>query len=246
MKKLLKNIAYFLLSFFKHEGAVVLMYHSIGNNREFFTVSEEEFGRQMKYLRDHEFNVVSLIELVGILKNNLPIPEKTIAITFDDGYEDNLLVAQPILSEYNFPATIFVSTANMGETILGRRETELKIVSAEEIKEVDRSGLIDFESHSNYHVKLPSLSDDEISEQLSSSKKILEEILGRAVDMVAYPSGKTNKKVIETAKKYYSVGVGVQKGRVIHGDNIMEIRRNSVDREVSFTQFKGIAAFGRI
>ena len=192
----------------------------------------------MKYLSEHRFNVISIAELMKILENNLPIPAKTIAITFDDGYEDNILVALPILSKYNFPSTIFVSTANIGKIRIGRSASELKTVSADEITGADKSGLVSFESHSNYHVKLPSLSEVEISEQLATSKKILKGLLGRDVNFIAYPSGKFNREVIAIAKNYFRAGFGVQKGRVLHGDDMMVIKRNSVDSEVSFTQFK--------
>lgn len=246
MKKFLKNIIYFLLSLFRHEGGVILMYHSIGDNREFFTVSEKEFDRQMAYLKENNFNVVTLMALVGMLENKLLIPNKTIAITFDDGYEDNFQNAFPILSKYGFPATIFVSTANIGGKLIARRGTRLNIVSIGEIIEMGKSGLISFGSHSHDHIKLTSLDKVEINKQLSVSKKILENILNNEQTFFAYPSGRADDGVKNIAKEYFRIGFGVQKGRVMLGDDMMELKRNSVDREVSFMQFKGIVTFGRI
>ena len=246
MKKLLKDVIYFLLSLFRYRGAVVLMYHSVGDSEEFFTVSEKEFTRQMKYLSEKNFNVIRAKELVEILENNLPLPKKTVVITFDDGYEDNYLTAMPILKKYNFPAIVFVSTANIGKATTGVMGTEFKIISTDAIKEMDKSGLIDIESHSHEHIKLPSIGGLEVDEQLSASQRILKGILSKDVDLVAYPSGKVNEGVVEIAKEYFRAGFGVQKGRVVHGDDIMVLKRNSVDSKVSLTQFKGISVFGRI
>lgn len=246
MKKFLKNIIYFLLSLFRHEGGVILMYHSIGDNREFFTVSEKEFDRQMAYLKENNFNVVTLVALVRMLENELPIPNKTIAITFDDGYEDNFLNAFPVLNKYGLPATIFVSTANIGEKLIARRGTRLTIMSIDKIVEMDKSGLISFGSHSHDHIKLTSLDKVEINKQLSVSKKILENILNNEQTFFAYPSGRVNDEAKDIAKKYFRAGFGVEKGRVMLGDDMMELKRNSVDSDVSFIQFKGIVTFGRI
>ena len=114
MKKLIKNLIYKILSYFNFGGVVILMYHSIAENNEFFTVSPKEFEKQMAYLKNHNFNVVKLTDLPGLFKK--PILRKSLVITFDDGYEDNYLNARPILEKYNLPATIFVSSACIGET----------------------------------------------------------------------------------------------------------------------------------
>lgn len=246
MKKFLKNIIYFFLALFRRNGAVILMYHSIGDNREFFTVSEKEFDRQMTYLKENDFHVISAVDLIEIVENNLLIPDKTVVITFDDGYQDNFRNAFPILNKHRFPATIFVSTANIGKMVMARSGTELAILSIDEIIEMDKSGLISFGSHAHDHIKLTSLDKVEINKQLSVSKKILENILNNEQIFIAYPSGRVNDEVKDVAKEYFRAGFGVEKGRVVHDDDMMELKRNSVDKDVSFIQFKGIAAFGRI
>lgn len=246
MKKFFKNLIYFFVSFMRPQGAVILMYHSVGDNREFFTVSAKEFERQMEYLHKNNFNVTRLSDLVTLLEKNLPTPPKTVAITFDDGYEDNFVVAVPILKKYVFPATIFVSTANIRKTVKGRSGSDLRIMSEEMLKELEKGGLVSIESHSNDHIKLPSLKKEEIEEQFSVSRNTLKSILGRDSSLIAYPSGKANKDISEIAMNYFRAGFGVNKGRVMYGNNIMMLKRNSVDTAVSFTQFKGLAVFGRI
>jgi len=111
MKNILKNLVYFILSIFNFNGAIILMYHSIGDNSELATVKVKDFKKQLKYLKKKKFNVIKLSELVKLSEGNKKIQPKTMCLTFDDGYQDNYINVFPLLKKYNFPATIFMSTA---------------------------------------------------------------------------------------------------------------------------------------
>ena len=65
------------------------MYHSIGSNKAFFTVSPEEFERQMRYLAEHGYQVLSVSRMLDCIEAKRMIPERTVVITLDDGYENN-------------------------------------------------------------------------------------------------------------------------------------------------------------
>ncbi len=106
----------------KGSVASILMYHSIPSPCEIDWIdprnclSTEQFEVQMRFLATHR-NVVSIKELVQQLEAGKPIQRETVAITFDDGYLNNLRVAAPILAKYDLPATIYLATAyiNTGE-----------------------------------------------------------------------------------------------------------------------------------
>jgi peptidoglycan/xylan/chitin deacetylase (PgdA/CDA1 family)/CelD/BcsL family acetyltransferase involved in cellulose biosynthesis len=89
--------------------ARILCYHRVNDDGDPFfpAVSTRLFEAEMRYLARH-YNVVSLSELTDRLKSN--VPEPVLAITLDDGYQDNFQNAFPILKRYNLPATIFLST----------------------------------------------------------------------------------------------------------------------------------------
>ena len=94
-------------------GAAILLYHSVGDvSRELdphgLVVSVREFQAQMTHVRNR-FTVVPLSELSEAVRANAT-PDNAIAVTFDDGYLDNLTVASPILGELDLPATFFVTT----------------------------------------------------------------------------------------------------------------------------------------
>jgi peptidoglycan/xylan/chitin deacetylase (PgdA/CDA1 family) len=93
------------------------MYHRISNyaqGDEFYSgfeigVSKENFEKQMQYIRE-KMNPISLKDLVECIIKSMTIPERAVAITFDDGYGDNYTIAYPILKRYKIPATIFLAT----------------------------------------------------------------------------------------------------------------------------------------
>ncbi len=91
--------------------AVVLVYHRVGERRLDpwgLTVDPEIFAGQMEALA-RDWSPLSLAELVdGLARRRLP--ERAVAVTFDDGYADNLETAAPILAEHRIPATLFVAT----------------------------------------------------------------------------------------------------------------------------------------
>ena len=100
----------------EHPGqALILMYHSISRGRPDpwdLCVAPDLFGEQVQLLRDR-YRVVSLAELRRALARDEPIA-RTVVLTFDDGYRDNLCVARPVLEEHGLPATVFVATAYVG------------------------------------------------------------------------------------------------------------------------------------
>jgi peptidoglycan/xylan/chitin deacetylase (PgdA/CDA1 family) len=100
----------------QEEGqAVILMYHSISSGRPDpwdLCVAPELFAEQAQLMQDR-YRVVSLAELRHGLADGEPL-SRSVVVTFDDGYRDNLLVAKPILEEHGLPATVFVATGYVG------------------------------------------------------------------------------------------------------------------------------------
>jgi peptidoglycan/xylan/chitin deacetylase (PgdA/CDA1 family) len=96
---------------------IVLMYHRIENSLSFFdpwrlTVTLENFDRQLKILAANR-EVFSLQEFMTAYKAGA-LPCNAVAVTFDDGYADNLLLAKPVLKKYGIPATAFLVTDTLG------------------------------------------------------------------------------------------------------------------------------------
>ncbi|MFH1979537.1 MAG: polysaccharide deacetylase family protein [Patescibacteria group bacterium] len=249
MKNFIKNIIYFFLSFFNFRGPVVLMYHSVGENRAFFTVKLRDFERQMNYLKQHNFNIISVAELLILLKNNkqkILNKNKTIIITFDDGYADNYETAFPVLKKYQYPATIFLTVGRVGTKLKLKNKTKINMLNWEQIKEMHNSGLIDFEPHTITHPKLSKIEITVAENEILESKQIIEEKLNKKCRVFAYPFGDFNKNVKSLVQKYFGIAFSTKKGKISRVSDLYDLPRNSIDSEVSFMQFKGIIKYGRI
>lgn len=113
--KTLRHSARWLRSRFV-SGALILGYHRIAdesNDPFSMCVGRETFARHLKILRQLA-NPISLEDLVDGLSNG-NLPERAVALTFDDGYNEVLYCAKPLLERYQIPATVFVTTDCMGQ-----------------------------------------------------------------------------------------------------------------------------------
>jgi peptidoglycan/xylan/chitin deacetylase (PgdA/CDA1 family) len=93
------------------DSAVVLMYHRFGEDRYPSTsIRADQFEAQLKHLRDNNFTVVPLTDVIATLNEGQPLPPRAVAITIDDAYRSVYEVGYPRLREYGYPFTVFVAT----------------------------------------------------------------------------------------------------------------------------------------
>jgi peptidoglycan/xylan/chitin deacetylase (PgdA/CDA1 family) len=212
------------------------MYHSVGYNEQFFTVTPEAFSRQMAHLKTGGYKVLSLKDVIDMLVSRTKIPPRTVVLTFDDGYEDNFTHAFPILRQYNYLATIFISTNFIGEE-RPVRETPMRHLTRKQILEMHDSKLIDFQPHGLSHSKLINLSPNDIEREMKASKELLEELLGSTCNIFSYPFGSSDANVHALARKLFVGAVGVKRGYVSQTSDIINLRRQSIDSKTSFSRF---------
>ena len=201
----------------------VIMYHSVspyarqGNRME---LSVDLFTRQMEFLKTHHYNVISLEAVGQMIREKKRFPAKSVAITFDDGYQDNYVYAYPVLMKLGLPATIFIIYNEVARP-LGDR------LSWDEIKEMQASGLITIGSHTLDHPILVEIkSEAELKRQIFDSKKKLEEKLGVAVNAFCYPSGRFNAQVREMViQAGYRLAVATALGKSFSNQDVYLIKR---------------------
>lgn len=91
-------------------AAVILQYHHVSEKLPAVTsVSEATFRQHLNFLKSEQFSVIALDELIQQLQAGKTLPPKTVAITFDDGYLNNMEAAAPVLEQFGYPYTIFVN-----------------------------------------------------------------------------------------------------------------------------------------
>ncbi|MFH1258638.1 MAG: polysaccharide deacetylase family protein [Elusimicrobiota bacterium] len=177
-------------------GIPLLMYHKIGpvpkNSRlKKLWVTPEQFERQLGYLSSAGYRPVSFNLLEKHLQGRANLPLKPVIVTIDDGYENNYTYALPLLQKFGFQATIFLVTETIGQTNLWhdpQSEERLPMLNWEQIREMKLKG-IEFGSHTLTHPNLEKCDREKIINEITQSKKILEENLKQKVNVFSYPYG---------------------------------------------------------
>ncbi len=169
-------------------GLRILLYHAIGSpalgdSRGLFSLHPDRFEQQMDELSErHAGRVVGLDPDLGIAS------EPQIAITFDDGYADNLAVAAPILAARGLPFTVFVTAVFV-------RKSRPGFLTPSGLRELAAMPNVRIGAHGATHVALSACDDIQLREELHSSKQYLEEMIGREVCTMAYPYGAADRRV---------------------------------------------------
>jgi peptidoglycan/xylan/chitin deacetylase (PgdA/CDA1 family) len=220
----------------------ILTYHSIADchGSDLETVSVDQFDRQMTWLREHGYRVITVSQLTEYLGNEPPgIP--TVALSFDDGYLDNYLNAFPILNRNGFKATIYVATAYIGRRsfwnppdYIGSRA----MMSAENLREISNAD-IEIGSHSHNHYDLTKLELPIVTSEVKRSRDVIESILNRPVKGFALPHGRVNSRihkiVVEAGYEHM-----VASGRFVSNatdTSPFELRRMAITRTDSLREF---------
>ena len=199
----------------------IVMYHSILPSVPAdspLVVSAKTFERQMSFLKNNKYAVLSLDQAAAQIAQRKKAIGRVVVLTFDDGYVDNYLYAFPILKKYGLQATIFLIVGEIGKP--GKLDMD-------QILEMQDSGLITFGSHSMSHPFLDSIkSAPELVKEISSSKKVLEGLLGKPVAAFAYPLGRLNKDVRQRViDAGYRIAVTTNPGKSIHNNDIFVFKR---------------------
>lgn len=193
-------------------AAVVLEYHHVSDTAPKSTrISPERFTQQMDYLAQQNFHIVPLAELVKLLRNGERLPDKTVAITFDDAYVSVYQSAYPLLKKRGWPFTFFVNTDAVGSSPL--------FVSWAQLREMADNGVA-IANHSQFHHHLPRLHNDEtagqwrqrITTEIEAAQKTIAREIGRADKIFAYPFGEYDSKVQTLLKDLGYVAFGQQSG----------------------------------
>lgn len=154
--------------------------------------------------------------------------EKTVIMSFDDGYADNYTEMFPIIKEYNVKVTVFMVAGYIGGG---------DFLSEDQIREMSESGLVSFQSHTYNHRSLKGLSEDELAFEFSESNRIIEGITGRPVRALCYPTGAYDENTIYVAKNYYDFAYTTVNRASTAGEDLLALPRLRVSRGRSKTSF---------
>jgi peptidoglycan/xylan/chitin deacetylase (PgdA/CDA1 family) len=174
-------------------GLRILMYHAVGTPivgdvRFLYNMPPARFETHMRHLAERCAG-----QIVPLSPSALDGHSFKIALTFDDGYRDNLSVAAPLLVDLGIPFTVFMSTGPVA-----RREPGF--LGPEAVRELARVPGATIGAHSVSHPRLTACDDRRLREELVGSKAYLEDLIGAEVDSVSYPHGAVDRRVRDAAE----------------------------------------------
>lgn len=188
----------------------VLAYHKIGDPPPngwdtWYCIPEPTFVEQIRFVRDSEWSVIDLTTfLIGLDRPEI-MPDRGLLLTFDDGHKSIRTVTYPILQRFGFPAVCFVPTDYIGApgTFGGGAEPAESICDWDDLRELDRNGVA-IQSHGVSHNWLSLMDHQQWREEFVLSKRILEEGLGKPIEVFAYPYSDSgaNDNAIDAALRH--------------------------------------------
>ena len=220
----------------------ILLYHQISSiplDKDPFhlAVPPDLFEKEMCHLKEAGYECKPVRYIAEMMSRSEPVPENYFAITFDDGYQDNLDVAYPILKRYGFTATIFVVPDRVGLPAKWDGVSEhlgFQLLGWDGIRELAGNG-IDIGSHTHTHAKLADLSSDRLNWELITSKTMIERELGRQIDLFAFPYEHAEEAFHNALKK---VGYFAACGSLLYPESQYNLWRTECFGSDSMNNFK--------
>lgn len=210
----------------------ILMYHQIdtpparGTPLRGLVVSPGSFARQMWLLKRLGYRGLSMRDLEPYLKGEQQ--GKVVGITFDDGYQNNVINALPVLRKNGFTATCYAVSDMIGGTNSWDRGigvAEKRLMTSANWRTWLASGM-DVGSHTRTHADLTKLTTDEAIDQIANSKSELQDALGCEVRHFCYPYGRfdtPHRHLVQRAG--YVSAATTHRGRFQLGDDLLTLRR---------------------
>ena len=191
----------------------ILCYHRFAEDcKSSNCMTTHAFEEQMRYLKEHDYRVISLSELYDFLQYRYALPERSLVITIDDGYRSAYDIAYPILNQFGFKATLFVYTDYIG--------ISQGAITWDQLREMKAHGF-EVGAHTVTHCDLTKIEEGEgdqtyverIKRELTVSKQIIDDELKQDTVFLAYPYSNYNQRVLFTAEEAgYKLGLTVQRG----------------------------------
>lgn len=221
----------------------ILMYHQIdeppprGTPLRGLVVSPASFARQMRLLRLMGYRGLSMRDLEPYLREEKH--GKVVGLTFDDGYQNNVRHALPVLQRHGFTATCYGVSSMIGGTNSWDRGivAEKPLMSLADWRAWRDAGM-DIGSHTCTHADLTQLDTPQAQAQIAGSKQALEQALDCEVRHFCYPYGRYTEEHSRLVREAgYASATTTQRGRVHPGDEAYTLKRVLIARATHLLHF---------
>lgn len=204
----------------------ILTFHTLDEQSSSVSFSPKVFRRGMARLHEKGYQTINLSETINFLRQGKPFPERSLVITFDDGYQTVYNEAFPILQRYRMSVTVFL-TVGERRTTSTRSLPSLKgrpMLSWDNIREMHQWGVM-FGAHTLTHPDLTRLPLDQTGSEITHSKSIIEDALGSPVTSFAYPYGRHNNRIRELVRQHFLCGCSDKFGLVTARSDLYSLER---------------------
>ncbi len=222
----------------------ILCYHNLNPVKPgSMNMTPQKFESQIKWLKDNGFTIVPLQEAIAYLEGKrTSLPEKSVVITADDGWQSVYTYMLPIVKKHNIPVTLFIYPQTISE---GKNA-----MTWDELKTLQQTGLFDIQSHTYSH---PNFKQEKrrlsaagyekfVNTELVKAKQILEEKLNKKITSLAWPFGIYNEYLEQAAAKAgYEMAFSIDARTAERKDRSMAQPRFMIVDGLSKKTFESIA-----
>ena len=209
-------------------SGVVLLYHHVAADTPASTsisISPEDFRSHLEYLRDNGFNVIALDVMVEALRSGAELPDRAVAITFDDGYLSIYETAFPMLRSFDFPFTLFLSTGPIDRQLRN-------YMTWAQIEEMAAAGVL----VANHMVEHPHMLDrvegesdaewtDRRRTELLQAEQTILEHTGQSHRYLAYPYGEFDPAIKALLRELDFIGFAQNSGAIGPSSDFLALPR---------------------
>ena len=214
----------------------ILMYHSISSRKSKLSVTQNNFEKQMQFLRKNNYKSISFDDL-----DYLDNKSKYFIITFDDGYENVFKYALPILKKFNFTSTCFFVTNYIGKyNVWDENDINIakeKLMTCDQILIWFKNGM-SIGAHTANHKNLSEINLDQKKSEILDSINFFKSKLSLDIKYFSYPFGRYDNQTLDLIKKNFKFAVTTKRSRFIPGKfKYHEIPRVPINNDTSLFKF---------
>src|SRR5262245_1284756 len=222
----------------------ILMYHQVSPKPlpalQTYTVTPKAFAAQMAWLALSGYVPITLDNLLEYRNGRAALPSRPIIITFDDGFQNIVEYAVPILQARGFTAVFYLVAGLVGKSsrwILPELGIECPLMDWNAARQLERKGF-QIGSHTMSHPRLATLDPAACAHELLKSRSLREDRLGHEVRHLSYPFGSFNDRVRSMAAETgYRSACSTQKGLSGPNDDHLALHRIPVKGQDSLLDF---------
>jgi len=207
---------------------LILAYHAIADEASPVTTTVAQLRADLVALRQADYGFQSLDDCADWLDGKRSMPARSVAVTFDDGYQSVVRVALPLLCELDVAATVFVIAGRLGADNgwpgQWRSVPRMPLMSATDVREAVSAGM-GVGAHAWTHAALPELDDRDLAREVQEAGDRLEQMSGVAVRHFAYPYGRRGPRELAAVSRRYRTAVSATAGIVASGASRYDLPR---------------------